>query len=167
MKITVFNEKYGKIIYDESIWTGRKIITINGTKLKKSYKNTFSYDYNDQHYIVNLKGNIMTGNYIYINGELVRLFPKTKWWEYMLVFLPFIFVIVWSSIPATVEIFPLIGGFMGGAIAGVIAIVSMFLMKMVKKPILKFLIGLGFGLTSILICYIYAIIILIMANAVL
>ena len=167
MKINVINDKYGKIIYDESIWTGKKIITINGKQLTKLSKSTFSYDFDGEEIVINLKGNLMTGSSIIIKNDCIQLVPKTLWWEYVLVFLPFIFIIVWSSFPATAEIFPLIGGFMGGAIAGVIAVVSMFLMKIVKKRIFKFLIGLGLGLTSIMICYMFAIIILMMANAVL
>ena len=167
MKINVINDKYGKIIYDESIWTGKKIITINGKQLTKLSKSNFSYDIDGEEIVINLKGNLMTGSSIFIKSDCIQLVPKTMWWEYVLVFLPFIFIIVWSSIPATAEIFPLIGGFMGGAIAGVIAVVSMFLMKIVKKRIFKFLIGLGLGLTSIMICYMFAIIILMMANAVL
>jgi len=35
MKVVVENEKYGKIEYSESFWSGSKQISINDTKLEK------------------------------------------------------------------------------------------------------------------------------------
>ena len=37
------HEVYGEIIYDESFWTGKKEVYINGVKLAKVDKKTYSY----------------------------------------------------------------------------------------------------------------------------
>ena len=42
MKTAVNDEQYGEILYEESFWTGSKQLTVNGEKLEKLSKNTFS-----------------------------------------------------------------------------------------------------------------------------
>ena len=43
MKSVVQHEKYGNIIYEENFWTGKKTITIDGTRLEKASKTEFLY----------------------------------------------------------------------------------------------------------------------------
>jgi hypothetical protein len=44
MKITIQHTTYGEIIYEESIWTGKKELTVNGVKAQKTSKKTFIVD---------------------------------------------------------------------------------------------------------------------------
>jgi len=39
MKEVINHPTYGEIVYDESIWTGKKIITVNGTTAPAVSKN--------------------------------------------------------------------------------------------------------------------------------
>lgn len=41
MKQVVQNEKLGEIVYEESFWTGKKTVSVNGSQLEKISKNTF------------------------------------------------------------------------------------------------------------------------------
>ena len=43
MKNEIMTEKYGKIVLEESFWTGRKKVYINGEELFSSSKNSFLY----------------------------------------------------------------------------------------------------------------------------
>ena len=43
MKTTIHHSTYGFITYEESAWTGKKIITIGGVTLVKIKKNVFQY----------------------------------------------------------------------------------------------------------------------------
>lgn len=66
MKVIVTNEKYGEFVYEESVWTGKKELFLNGEKLEKNSKNVFFMSNGDAVY---LKGNSLSGVHITINGE--------------------------------------------------------------------------------------------------
>ncbi len=38
MKQVVQNEKLGEIVYEESFWTGKKTVSVNGSQLEKFLK---------------------------------------------------------------------------------------------------------------------------------
>ena len=70
MKIIVTNEKYGEFVYEESFWTGKKELFLNGEKLEKSSKNVFLINNGE---VVYLKGNYLTGVKLTINSETFPL----------------------------------------------------------------------------------------------
>lgn len=98
----------------------------------------------------------MTDATLLIDGEEYAVIAKTKWYEYILAVFPFVFVLVWGSIPASVDIFPVVGGAIGGLISGAMAVVSLASMKKTNKVTMKIVIGLVFVVITLLITHIVA-----------
>lgn len=89
-----------------------------------------------------------------------QMSPKSSPLEIFLALLPFIFDIIWGNIPSTVGIFPIVGGAIGGVITALLGMTSLIFMKKTKNVLFKLLIGLGFAIIAILICYLIALAIL-------
>ena len=147
---------YGEIVYDESVWTGKKTVAIDGQELQKINKNKFMF--NDKEVVV--KGSSIFGVKLCIDGETVELNKKSAWYEIALAFLPFLFLITWGNIPALCSIFPVIGGAIGGGLGAASGMVYLFLSKKMKNPILKILFGLGMFVATIFAAFITAVIML-------
>jgi len=113
MKATV-NSNGKTIVYEESFWTGKKTIIINGTECTKVNKTV--YKYNDTE--VKLIGNFLTGAKLDMNGEVVVLIDKPSALEIILSSLILLFFLVWGNSVTLVKIIPLAGGAIGGAIGG-------------------------------------------------
>ena len=85
MKEIVQHSIYGEIVYNESFWTGKKALTINGVDAKPISKK--EYMVNEKRAI--LKGSFLTGSTLLIEGETIQLSPKAKWYEIILAIIPF------------------------------------------------------------------------------
>ena len=144
--------KFGEINYEENVWTGKKKVTINGVQLTSVNKTTFNYDYNGTLVEVKITGNIYTGCNLTIYDEAYEIYTKTAWYEYILAILPFILVIVWGNSVALCKIVPVIGGAIGGAISGVFSFVSLSVMKSIKSPLFKVLIGVICLIATFVVC---------------
>lgn len=156
MQKVINHPTYGQIIYEESAWTGKRTLTLNGTVANKIAKNIFSL--NGMQIV--LKGNATSGLVMLINGENIELYEKTAWYEWALSIIPFIFLLTWGNSVELCKIFPVVGGAIGGAIGGVAIIASIACMKLTKKPIKKVLIGLGVAVAAILVAYLIALMII-------
>ena len=110
MKVIVTNEKYGEFVYEESVWTGKKELFLNGEKLEKNSKNVVFMSNGDAVY---LKGNSLSGVHITINGETFILLVALKWYDILLSLLPFILVLIWGNSRYLVNIVTIIGGIIG------------------------------------------------------
>ena len=146
--------KFGEINYEENVWTGKKTVTINGVKLTNVKKTTFIYNYNDTSVEVKVSGNIYAGCFLTIQDESYEICAKTAWawYEYVLSILPFILILIWGNSVALCQIIPVIGGAIGGAISGVFSIVSLSVMKSIKQPLFKVLVGFIFLLATFIVC---------------
>ncbi len=156
MKGNIQHPVYGDILYTESAWTGKKSLIFNGIPAQSISKKEFMLD----DIKINLKGNYFLGVSISINGEIIELVAKPKWYEIILSVLPVIFIIVWGNNPALCFIFPVVGGAIGGGFGAVVSMLSIYLMKKVTKPIHKILIGIGMFIASVLTASILDIILL-------
>lgn len=158
----IFNHSiHGTIEYSDNIWTGARVITVNGKPTKKIGKKTYIYETEDgRKYTLSYVGNETTGATLDFDGEKFEVVPKIIWYEIILAILPLLFNIIWGNVKALVAIFPIISGAVGGAINGACIILSLSLMKRVKNPLLKILVGLGVLAISILVCYLIALAIL-------
>ncbi len=94
MKQVVQNEKLGEIVYEESFWTGKKTVSVNGSQLEKISKNTFKTPDGET---VELKGNFFQGATLNVESESVRVTPPIKWYEIVLSVLPFILIMIWGT----------------------------------------------------------------------
>lgn len=152
MKEVINHEVYGKIEYDESIWTGRKNISINGVVLKKINKTTYEWVNNEETVTVNATGSLIKGLSLQINSDTIEIFPATKWYEYVMAILPFLIVLIWGNVPALCAIIPVVGGAIGGAISGAISILALFLIKKTNNILYKVLIMAVATICAYLIC---------------
>ena len=143
---------YGEIIYNESFWSGRKSLKINGVYVKPVSKN--EYLINEKKAIIN--GSFLNGTTLLIDGESIQLTPKIKWYEAVLAMIPLFFLITWGNNVFLCSIFPVVGGGIGGLLGGAGGALSLFFMKTQKKPILKITIGIIGAIATILIAFLIA-----------
>ena len=165
MKVIVTNEKYGEFFYEESVWTGKQELFLNGEKLEKNSKNVVFMSNGDAVY---LKGNSLSGVHITINGETFILLVALKWYDILLSLLPFILVLIWGNSRYLVNIVPIIGGVIGGGLGGGIgglfsglgAAINVFLSRNIKNIWLKIALTILVTGLTFLICYLIALIII-------
>lgn len=132
MKTTYIDQFNNTFEYEESFWTGKKKIRVNGHELNHPSKKEFII--NQQTYI--LKGNIIFGAKLTGPAEII-IVPKLKPWEYIFVILPLILV--------------LIGGAIGAVIGMLAAILIAVNLRKIKNVLLKILFSLGVGAAAYLI----------------
>ena len=149
MKTTIHHPTYGFITYEESAWTGKKIITIGGVTLVKIKKNVFQYTpmLGDPFatapegeestplpstVTVTVKGNYIGGASLVIGEETIPLTIKASALDITL-----------GVIPAALFFIFILGGALGGALSAVIGMGLITLLKNRTKTIYKILISLG------------------------
>ena len=153
MKKEINHSEFGKIVYEENLWTGSKNISINGVKLSKISKTSFKMNLeNEDSYYVTIEGNFFKGTRLRIKGKTVIVSPSTKWYEYILAILPLALVLIWGNSPTLCRIIPVIGGATGGAIGGVLMCLSIILMKETRNILIKILIGIASLIVTFAAC---------------
>ena len=150
MKITKQHPTLGEIIYKENSWTGKKSLSVNGKELNRADKTTFVYEEGDNKTDIKIEGNFLKGAALKYKDESIEISPSVKWYEILLSVLIVAFVCVWSNVVACVQILPILGGAIGGAISGIFAIACFITMKVVKKVWLKLIIWVVFFAATIL-----------------
>ncbi|MBQ7408484.1 MAG: hypothetical protein IJW13_04345 [Clostridia bacterium] len=147
---------YGKIVYEESFWTGKKSLTLNGEPLTAVDKKTFYFNNEGKSVYVSLKGNYYTGLKLTVEGQEFTVVPPSKWYEFALSVLIFILIVIWGSNPWLCSIIPIVGGAIGGGISGVMLLVNLSVMKIVKKAWQKLLVWIGFTCATFFLCHVIA-----------
>ena len=149
MKTTIHHPTYGFITYEESAWTGKKIITIGGVTLVKIKKNVFQYTpmLGDPFatapegeestplpstVTVTVKGNYIGGVSLVIGEETIPLTIKASALDITL-----------GVIPAVLFFIFILSGALGGALSAAIGMGLVILLKNCTKTIYKILISLG------------------------
>ena len=149
MKTTIHHPTYGFITYEESAWTGNKIITIGGVNLVKIKKNVFQYTpmLGDPFatapegeestplpstVTVTVKGNYIGGVSLVIGEETIPLTNKASALDITL-----------GVIPAVLFFIFILSGALGGALSAAIGMGLVILLKNCTKTIYKILISLG------------------------
>ncbi len=158
MQVTVEHPVYGQITYDENFWSGKRKIYLNSVELSKLNKLTYIFQNEEGVKEVKVKGSYLFGLKLDINGTVVQMTQPAKWYEYIASLSLFVFIMVWGNSPTLVEIFPVIGGAIGGAISGFMMYLTLALMKSKDKWYLKLLIWLGMFVANALACYIAALV---------
>lgn len=146
----ITNQKYGKILFNENIWTGKKTLSVEGAPLEKKGKNEFLMPDGKTGY---LKGNTITGVTLTAGTETIRLTPSLKWYEVVLSLLPFVLIMVWGNSVQLCSIVPVVGGAIGGGISGACVAINLFCVKTTDNILLKILITLGVLAACFLVCY--------------
>lgn len=118
MQYTYYLQDERKIEYEESFWTGKKIIKVDGILLESPKKKFYILD--EKEYKV--QGNFLTG--VKLIGERdITIVPPLKTWEYILACLPLLLV--------------LFGGAIGGLLGAVGAIILATVMRRTSNIIIK------------------------------
>ena len=157
---TLNNEKYGNITVDESIWTDKRSVVIDGVPLKKMEKKDFLYQKEGQNICVSITGNIFNGTTLHIGSDEILLTQKTPWYTIMSSAFIVCFVLIWSNIPFLFNIIPMVGGAIGLAVAAACSMLNVIFMARTDKLYIKLLIFLGFFALTVLICWLLAIFII-------
>ncbi len=150
MKEIVKDEELGEITYEESFWTGKKEVYIDGARLVKLSKTAFRMQNGETAYI---KGGYLQGATLLVGTRAVRLTAPVKWYEIVLSVLPFLFIMVWGNVAALCAIVPVVGGAIGGAISGAFGVLNVLIIKGVKPVWLKILISIATFAIVFLICF--------------
>ena len=129
MKNTVQHPAYGQIHYEESIWTGKKVIKVNDTVLQQVSKDTYVLTIGGESVYAVLKGSMLTGACLTVRDEAIWLVAKPMWYDWLLSVLPFVVMIIWGNSPQLCSIIPVVGGAIGGAIGGVGVVTTMVLVR--------------------------------------
>lgn len=153
MKSVVNVPDIGTVEYEESIWTGKKQIAINGKPLKKIDKKTFVYNNGSGDIRVFITGNFLSGAKLLIGNKNVAVTAAAKWYEILCSVLIVAFVMIWGNSVVLCSIIPIIGGGIGGAISAMFAIFNLFLMKSTKNVLLKLLIFVGMFVANFAVCF--------------
>ena len=153
MKEIINHPTYGQILYDESIWTGKRKITVNGISATPISKKEFLI--NGKRAVI--KGSYYTGIKMYIDSDIIELSPTPKWYELVLALIPIMFSITWGNSVTLCSIFPVLGGGIGGVLSALCSLTYLLFMIKEKNPLKKILIGLAGVVVTILALYIGAI----------
>ena len=129
-------------VYDENFWTGKKRMYINGKEMRKIGKKEFTLSEGETTYVVQVKGSFFAGVTLYVNSKPIEL-VKNKWYEWILIFIPFLSLAV-----------GVFGGAIGGALSAIIACTGTFInaticrskLNVVVKVILCILIAVASGI---------------------
>lgn len=150
MKYTVTHPLLGTVEVNESIWTGKKELFLNGQPVQKLSKKVFALPSGEQ---ILLAGNSLSGITLQYGTENIRVAPGPKWYEIVLSLLPFLLVMVWGNTPALCAILPVIGGAIGGALSAVGCVLNFIAIKSVRSVPLKILISIGILAVTFLVCF--------------
>lgn len=157
MKYTIQHENLGEMTYEESLWTGKKRLSVNGQELKKIARNTFQTSDGQS---IKLKGSFLFGTKAITETETIVLVPPCKWYEYALSLLPFILVLTWGNSKALCRLVPIVGGAIGGLIGGLFLAFDLVVIRCIKYRFLKILLLIGTTGICFLVCYLIARVIL-------
>ena len=164
MRVVISESPLGKIEYEESFWTGKKIILVDGKLLKKKSKNVYYLNEGESTNIYYLEGNYFTGVRIRSYGKGVYVIPPSKWYEILLSAFIFLFTLVWGNVPTLVSIIPIVGGAIGGLISASIALLNITLMRKQKKLLVKLAVGIGMFIVNVVLCALAGFLIIFIAN---
>lgn len=143
---------HGEIVYNESFWTGKKTVTINGVDAQPISKKEFTAEGKK----VVIIGSSLSGLKLQIDNDIVEVSPKPKWYEIVLAVLPLIFLVTWGNSAVLCSIFPVVGGAIGGALGGVSSMTSLLLIRNAKSLLTKLLIGIVAFVVTVLIAFVLA-----------
>lgn len=160
MENNVFIDGVGNMVVKISAFTGKVTVLVNGEKLKKVEKNRYYLEINNKQIDVRVFANYFKGVYAIVNGQEYFIDHGASWYEYVLAFFPLVFDMIWGNVTILCAIFPVVGGLIGGAISGLFAILNCYLMRQVKKPLAKVLIGIAVDIVTILILFLVGLMIL-------
>ena len=156
MKASINHAVYGTIEYEESFWSGARVLTVNGVKLAKQTKTMFVLNHDGDTRLCTVKGSFLTGVSVHIGQDVITVVPPCKWYEIVCSVLIFVLILIWGNAPALCEIVPIVGGAIGGGVSGLLACLNLLLMKNTKSVGKKLAIWLGLLVGTFAACFLLA-----------
>jgi len=163
MKKEIELEGVGTIVAKYNFFTGRVVPFLNGARLKKISKNTYSVpnpETGRADIIVSVIGNDLRGISVVVRGKTYFVVPAIPWYCFVLAVLGFVATMTWSMVPACVNIFPMVGGAIGGAIGGLLAGLYLYLVRVTDKAWARILIWVAFFVADVMLRFGVALMIL-------
>ena len=122
---------YGKVVYNEKFFSGRKTIYINGIASTKISAKNYNIRLGDENYIyAYIVGNDFSGKKLMIDSREYQISHKFAWYETLLFIAFFVLFFIWGNSPTLCAVVPIVGGLIGGAIIGLCS--ALFLMILGK-----------------------------------
>ena len=143
MKAVYVHPTYGEIVYQESFWTGKKSMTVNGMVATPKSKTEFVVYLPEGECELAVRGGYVGKVELTVNGEVVQLVPPAKWYEVLLSTLIFGIAVAFGNVPFLAALLPLAGGAIGGAVSGMMAFLTLLFMKSQKTTVNKLLVWAG------------------------
>ena len=129
--------------YGESLWTGKRTLSVNGVQAKKVGKKKFEIQTEDGIKTYEVKGSLQSDVSIMCDGYAVS--SNHTWYEKLLIWLPYVSIII------GVVVGGIIGVLVFSAFAFVSQTINIDIMNSKKSPAVKVLLGLlVFALTTAL-----------------
>ena len=134
--------------YEESFWTGKKKLSMNGVPLTPVSRREFRYlDQGGAERRISVKGNFLGGITLLYEGGSVELL-KNKWYEWVLIFVPLLGFLV-----------GIFGGAIGGGLSAVFCLGAAFInatilrskLNLVLKILFTVLVAVGMNVAWFLI----------------
>ncbi len=147
MKVSIKNEQTkNKILeYEENFWTGKKTITYDGKILTKIKRNLYELKTDVNAEKIEVKGNQLIGVTILMFNNQIEICRKLFWHEILLGIIVFIPCVLFGAI--------------GGAIGGALGFTNLTIIKNIDKVLWKIVISVEFAIVSVLLSYLFAVII--------
>lgn len=153
----------GKIQYEESFWTGKRGITVNGVPAQKEKKNVYWVTPADGIPVsLQVKGSYLTGVKILFGEESLTITPAPKWYEIAASVFMIVFLLAWGNSPILCSIIPIVGGALGGGIVGAMSVVNLALMKARREAWQKLLVFLGIFALTFAVCFALAFVLILL-----
>ncbi len=150
--VEVFQGK--ELILDENVFTGHISLSLDGKPLEKLNKKTFIVKQEEEEFKIVYTGNRVSGTQLKIGDNFYPVWDKQPVYVWPLAVLPFLFVMIFSNIPALAKNgFPVVGGAIGGGISAVFCVLSFYTMTTTQKILWKILISIAYIVGTVLVCY--------------
>lgn len=130
--------KNKELVYEESFWSGKKVLKYDGVELKKISRNVFEYDNGTSKEQFEVVGNMVLGVKIKMFGSEVQVTRKVAWYELVMS--------LFVAMPCLI-----LGGAIGGALGAIFGIINLFVIRNINKWWWKLLISIGFAGVSVAI----------------
>lgn len=134
----------GTILYEESVWTGKRKLFLNGKELTKVNKKTFVYEENGEKKEFIVEGNIFKGVGIFSSDlpEPVIISKPMGVLDYIFFILPLVPAVLFGAV--------------GGLVGGLTAAFSLSVVPKTKPLWLKIVLGIEFAIVGGLAAFLAA-----------
>ena len=97
--------------------------------------------------------NVITGLRLSDGRDTIQITAPIRWFVYVFAILPFILVMVLGNNRVVAEVFPVVGGAIGGGIGGLMTAVALYAAGRLRSPLLQIAVCIAITAVTVLICW--------------